>query len=65
MKKKNAVVELNKQAIQKDRNISKELFKQYFKFQTFIDMQEVLYKSRNTYENKIQAGLIKNRLKKI
>ena len=63
--KKNAVVELNKQAIQKDRNISKELFKQYFKFQTFIDMQEVLYKSRNTYENQIQAGLIKNRLKKI
>ena len=37
----------------------------YFKYQNLIDMQEELYKAKNTERYKIQTDLIKDNLKKL
>ena len=37
--------------IENDKIISKEIFKNYFKFQSLSDMQNNLYETRNTQEN--------------
>ena len=58
--KKNAVADLNKQVLQKDKTINKDLFRQYFRYQSLVDMQKELYKTKNTDRNKIQVDLIKN-----
>ena len=54
--------ELNKLVIRKGEIINKELFKKYFGFQSLIDMQRELYKTKNTDKNKKLAQLIKNAL---
>ena len=61
---KNTVNELNKQDVQKDKIINKELFEQYFRYQSLVDMQKDLCKTKNTDRNKIQVDLIKIRLEK-
>ena len=50
---------------EKDKIINKELFKQYFKFQSLIDMQKNLYKTKSTYRNEIQVDLVKSGLEKL
>ena len=50
---------------EKDEIINKELFKQYFKFQSLIDMQKNLYKTKSTYRNEIQVDLVKSGLEKL
>ena len=59
---KNIADELNKLVVQKDKNINKELFKMYFGFQSLIDIQGELYKTKNTDKNKELVKVIKNRL---
>ena len=59
---KNTVNEFNKQIVEKDKSINKKLFKKYFRFQSLVDMQKHLYKTKNTEENielvnKIKSGL--------
>ena len=59
---KNIADELNKLVVQKDKIINKELFKMYFGFQSLIDIQGELYKTKNTDKNKELVKVIKNRL---
>ena len=59
---KNIVGELNRLLAGKDKIISKKLFKRYFEFQSLIDMQKELYKTKNTDKNKNLVNVIKNGL---
>ena len=45
--KRNTVTEFNKGIVEKDKIIKKKLFKQYFRFQSFIDLQKHLYETKN------------------
>ena len=44
--------ELNEMIIKKGKVINKELFRQYFQFQSLSNMKEKLFKTQNTQENK-------------
>ena len=47
-KAKSIVSEINRQVIEKNKIISKQLLKKYFGFQDLISMQKELYKTKNT-----------------
>ena len=63
--KADAMSEFNEQIAKIDKTINKELLMHYFKYQNLIDMQEELYKAKNTERYKIQTDLIKDNLKKL
>ena len=54
--KKNTVNEFNKLIVKKDKSISNELFKEYFKYQSPSYMYENLNKTKNTERNKIEVN---------
>ena len=47
-KAKSIVNEINRQVIEKNKIIGKQLLKKYFGFQDLISMQKELYKTKNT-----------------
>ena len=62
-KAKNIVSELNRQVVEKNKIINKELLKEYFRFQDLISMQIELYKTKNTGKNNKLVNVIKSGLR--
>ena len=62
-KAKNIVSELNRQVVEKNKIINKELLKKYFGFQDLISMQKELYKTKNIGKKNKLVHVIKSRLR--
>ena len=62
-KAKSIARELNRQVIEKNKIINKELLKKYFGFQDLISMQKELYKTKNIGKKNKLVHVIKSRLR--
>ena len=62
-KAKNIVSELNRQVVEKNKIINKELLKKYFRFQDLVSKQTELYKTKNTDKKNKLVNVMKSRLR--
>ena len=62
-KAKNIVSELNRQVVEKNKIINKELFKKYFRFQDLVSKQTELYKTKNTDKKNKLVNVMKSGLR--
>ena len=62
-KAKSILSELNRQVVEKNKIINKELLKEYFRFQDLISMQIELYKTKNTGKKNKLVNVIKSGLR--
>ena len=62
-KAKNIVSELNRQVVEKNKIINKELLKKYFRFQDLVSKQTELYKTKNTDKKNKLVNVMKSGLR--
>ena len=62
-KAKSILSELNRQVVEKNKIINKELLKKYFRFQDLVSKQTELYKTKNTDKKNKLVNVMKSGLR--